>query len=522
MIDEKIKQFLPAGANFEFSGNSAVFEVPAGEIIKLAAALRANSMFSLKLITATDERAENGCFRIWYVYGVSSENIFIIPYIRLSGTEEFPSVASAVHEAWDYERRIQAFFGLTPAGHPDARPIILHSNWPGDAFPLRKDFHWQTRPASAKVNYKFQKVKGEGIYEISVGPIHAGIIEPGYFKISVAGELIVLLEPKLGYTHKGSEKLFEVLPLNDKVRLAEKISGDSSFSHSLAFCQAIEQLGGITVPKRMLYLRVIFAEMERLANHLGDIGAIMLDTGYNFGGAQSARLREMVMRINQELSGSRFLRGVNVIGGITKDITKDNMDRLSEGLSGLLTDFSDVIAATESSSSLLNRLKGTGVLSYKVAKDRGVFGVPAKALGIAYDARRDFPYAAYKDVSIDNVATEQGGDAYARFCVRVKEVYASVKLIQSALSNIPDETGALPKAVTLKKDSFAVSCVEGWRGEIVYFVTTGADGKISRVFPRDPSCVNWALLRNASFENIVPDFPLINKSFNLSYSGNDL
>ncbi|MFA5948377.1 MAG: hypothetical protein WC806_05440, partial [Candidatus Gracilibacteria bacterium] len=398
-----------------------------------------------------------------------------------------------------------------------------HENWPASVFPLRKDFSWKKRPAFAHEAYRFQKVKGEGIYEIPVGPIHAGIIEPGHFRFSVAGEEIVLLEPKLGFTHKGSEKLFEVLPLDDKIRLSEKISGDSSFSHSLAFCQALEQLGEVTVPKRARYLRVIYAELERLANHFGDIGAIMIDTGFNFGGANGARLREMIMQINERISGSRFLRGVNVFGGVTKDIDIKEKEKLSSDLFKIIEDFSEVIEIAENSASLLNRLKKTGILSYEVAKNHGVLGVAAKAVGIKNDTRVDFPYAAYDELSLDEVETEQSGDVYARLRVRVKEVYASVKIIQKALNKLPEGHICIKTdKVILKKNAIALTLVEGWRGEILYFVTTDAQGDISRVCPRDPSFINWAALGNAGLENIVPDFPLINKSFNLSYTGNDL
>lgn len=513
----------------EFLDNAAVFEVPVSEITKVVGDLHGNENLSLKLITATDERASHGCFRIWYVFGVPKENGFIVPFLRLQNTEEFPSVTPTVHAAMNYERRIQTFFGLTPVGHPDPRPLILHDNWPTGVFPLRKDFGWHTRPAESKVGseshktYQFQKVEGEGIYEIPVGPIHAGIIEPGHFRFSVAGEEIVQLEPRLGFTHKGSEKLFEILPIADKVRLSEKISGDSSFSHSLAFCQALEQLSAAKVPKRARYLRVVFAELERLANHFGDIGAMMLDTGFNFGGAQGARLREIVMQINARLTGSRFLRGVNVIGGVTKDMTGEQKKELSADLTKIAKDFTEVMEVAENSTSLSNRLKGTGELSRKTADDLGIMGIAGKATGIGKDTRVDYPYAAYDELSLGNVATEHHGDVYARFRVRVREAFASIDIIKQAILNMPE--GAIrehSEKVSFTKNALAVSLVEGWRGEIAYFIMTDVHGNISRVVPRDPSFVNWSGLGEAGFGNVVPDFPLINKSFNMSYSGNDL
>lgn len=523
MMKEKIQQYIPQDAKAEFCGSTAVFEIPVSKIIDVVMDLHSKHHLDLKLITATDERKESGCFKVWYVFGAPQENIFVVPYILLKDTNEFPSLSNAIHSAWNYERKIKTFFGLTPLGHPDLRPIILHENWPTDAFSLRKDFDWQTRPEEARGEYKFQKVEGEGIYEIPVGPIHAGIIEPGHFRFSVAGESIVLLEPKLGFTHKGSEKLFETLSLDDKVRLSEKISGDSSFSHSLAFCQVLEQLSGIAVPKRSLYLRVIYAELERLVNHFGDIGAIMIDTGFNFGGAQGARLREIIMQINERIAGNRFLRGINVIGGVTKDIDSQEKEKLLRDIINIRKDFSEIIAIAKNSVSLMNRLKGTGALSFEIAKDCGAVGVAAKAIGIQNDARADYPYAAYDEVSLENISTEQSGDVYARFLVRVEEAYQSMEIIKKVLYKLPSgPIKAEIDKVVFQKNACAVSVVEGWRGEIVYFATTDSNGNISRVAPRDPSFVNWTLLRDAGFDNVVPDFPLINKSFNLSYTGNDL
>ena len=522
MTSQTTDSIIPAGYQIERHGRLSVFAVSPSAIARVALYLHQEKRLPLMIITATDERKEQGAFKIWYIFGVPGENRFVAPYICLADTEEFPSLAPAIHETWEYERLIQTFFGLRPVGHPHPLPLILHENWPADAFPLRKDFHWQTRPETAHGVYPFQQVAGEGIYEIPVGPIHAGIIEPGHFRFSVAGEEIVLLEPRLGYTHKGSEKLFEELPLPDKVRLSEKISGDSSFSHCLAFCQALEELGSVAAPKRALQLRVIYAELERLANHLGDLGAIMLDAGFSFGGSQCSRLREMIMQINERLTGSRFLRGVNSIGGVTRDIGLETALPLVDELRKIMKDFSEVMAIAENSASLLNRLETTGTLLPKIASEHGVVGIAAKALGIVNDARRDYPYAAYGRLYVAETFAKTGGDVYARFMARVVEVYGSIKMIQQALAGLP--AGAIKAAdaeITFRKNSLALGIVEGWRGNIVYLIRTDGQGEISRVALRDPSFLNWTLLGYAATGCIVPDFPLINKSMNLSYSGND-
>ncbi|MHB8828137.1 MAG: NADH-quinone oxidoreductase subunit D-related protein [Syntrophales bacterium] len=523
MTSQTTDSIIPAGYQTERHGRLSVFAVNPSAITKVALYLHQEKRLPLMLITATDERKEQGAFKIWYIFGVPGENRFIAPYICLADTEEFPSLAPVIHETWEYERLIQTFFGLRPVGHPHPLPLILHENWPADAFPLRKDFHWQNRPETAHGVYPFQQVAGEGIYEIPVGPIHAGIIEPGHFRFSVAGEEIVLLEPRLGYTHKGSEKLFEELPLKDKIRLSEKISGDSSFGHCLAFCQALEELGSVAAPERALQLRVIYAELERLANHLGDLGAIMLDAGFSFGGSQCSRLREMIMQINERLTGSRFLRGVNAIGGVTRDIGLETALQLVDELRKIMKDFSEIMAFAENSASLLNRLETTGALMPKIAREHGIVGIAAKALGIVNDARRDYPYATYDRLYVAETFAKTGGDVFARFMARVVEVYGSIKMIQQALAGLP--AGAIKAAdteITFRKNSLALGIVEGWRGNIVYLIRTDGQGEISRVAPRDPSFLNWTLLGYAANGYIVPDFPLINKSFNLSYSGNDL
>lgn len=522
MITEKISKYIPKNSDFKICGNTAEFKVATSDIKEIVKKLYIEDGFSLKLITASDERKQEGVFKIFYIFGIPKENIFLAPYIAVKAGEEFPSVALIVHEAWNYERKIRTFFGLEPVGNPDKRSIILHENWPSDVFPLRKDFQWNKHPKAVKGVFDFQKIEGDGIYEIPVGPIHAGIIEPGHFRFNVAGEEIFSLEPRLGFVHKGTEKLFETLPLSEKIRLSEKISGDSSFSHSLAFCQALESLAGVGISERAKYLRVIFSELERLANHFGDAGAIMLDAGFNFGGANGARIREMVMQLNEKYGGNRFLRNINTIGGVLKDINTEEGEELISALENILEDFEEVVKISMTNSGLLNRLQGTGILTYEIAKSHGAMGVAAKAVGFPKDARADYPYAGYKNISIE-VAQEKSGDVMARFNIRVKEVRESVKIIKIAVDKLQNEENKnIPQGINLKPNTLAVSVVEGWRGDIAYFVKTDQDGNVARVDVRDPSFLNWACVEHAGPGNIVPDFPLINKSFNLSYSGNDL
>jgi Ni,Fe-hydrogenase III large subunit/Ni,Fe-hydrogenase III component G len=517
-----VAQAVPDAYSVRQDGNAFLFDVPSGEIVDCCKRLYGEYLLPLKSITATDRRKEGKGFQIYYVFGVPSEQIFLIPVLTIQDEGTFPSVTSFIHEASGYERKIYSFFGLRPEGHPGLTQMILHENWPETIFPLRKDVDWQTRPSDAHGTVPFQKVEGEGIYEIPVGPVHAGIIEPGHFRFSVAGEEIVLLEPRLGYTHKGIEKCFETKSVEEGIRLSERVSGDTSFTHSLAFCQAIERLAGIEVSKRATYLRVIFSELERLANHLNDIGFIMLDTGFSFGGSHGARLRERIMQLNERLTGNRFLRGVNAFGGVRCDIDSKSRESVLQELESLHKDFSEVIEIANESTSVLNRLTGTGTIDRQIAIDHGAIGIAGRAVNIAHDARIEYPYAAYDKLPFE-IALESDGDVRARWLVRIKEVHSSMKLIEQAFHEMPGSGKLLSeKEIVLQGNRLGIGITEGWRGEILYIVMTDADGHLSRVDVRDPSFLNWNLLGYAGKGNIVPDFPLINKSFNLSYSGYDL
>jgi len=259
-----------------------------------------------------------------------------------------------------------------------------------------------------------------------------------------------------------------------------------------------------------------------LANHFNDVGFVMLDTGFSFGGANGTRLREQIMQWHERLTGSRFLRGVNTIGGVTKDISADTSKALLQDLQKIQKDFREFIDISEDSASLLNRLEGTGQLDYQIATDHGVLGVAGRALGIVSDSRIDYPYAAYNKIKF-NIALEKNGDVRSRLYVRIKEIFASFSIIEQALASMPTSGKLVFEGkVELRKNSYGVGSAEGWRGEVFYFVVTDNEGQITRVDVRDPSFINWAVLGYAGKGNVVPDFPLINKSFNLSYSGHDV
>ena len=520
MIKQVRPAYVPQDASVTSDGLVCQFVIEPAETTKTLRQLLESDDLTFKMIDAAHDNGRE--FRLYYVFADTKLHTFIVVVLPLVDTIEFATIARVIPAAGKYEDKLCELFGLHVTGRGPSQRMLLHENWPENLHPLRKDVKWDMRPEPARGNYQFQVVSGEGIYEIPVGPIHAGIIEPAHFRISVAGEEIVLLEPRLGFAHKGIEKLFEQLPLAKQIALSEKIAGDTSFSYSLAYCQAIESLAGILVEPEHGQARVLFSELERLANHFGDIGGIMNDAGFNFGGAGGARLRETILRLNDRLSGSRLLRGINTFGGVAIGLSPAQITDLQAELPLVERDFEQVISIAENSVTLLNRLKGTGALALDVAARFGMMGPVGRASGQDVDVRRDFPYAGYGRLPSISVPVETSGDVYARFRVRVREVGNSFKVIDEVLTTMSSIVPLLSeKMIKLCNNSLAIGCTEGWRGEILCVVHTNAEGVISRVAVRDPSFVNWLGVSEAVFGGVVPDFPLVNKSFGLSYSGND-
>jgi Ni,Fe-hydrogenase III large subunit len=361
-------------------------------------------------------------------------------------------------------------------------------------------------------------VAGEGVYEIPVGPVHAGIIEPGHFRFSVLGETIIDMKSRLYFTHKGTEKLFEGRTPAEGVALAERISGDTTAGHALAYCEALEALAGVEAPARARGLRVVLVELERLYNHVGDIGMILNDTGYGVGHAHCFRIRERLLRLNKAAAGHRLLRGALVPGGVARDVTP-GLD-VGREVEAALADFEEIVALSLENTLVMDRLEGTGRLTTRIARDHGVLGFVARASGIDADARRDHPCAAYRGLRL-RVPVFDDGDVKARLLVRVEETRASAALIRQVLAALPAGPLTTPLPA-LRPHEPAFAMVEGWRGAIVHWVMAGGDGRLARVKVCDPSFLNWRPLSYALLGNIVPDFPLCNKSFNQSYSGNDL
>jgi Ni,Fe-hydrogenase III large subunit/Ni,Fe-hydrogenase III component G len=484
----------------------------------LAGLLRTGFGAELLFMAAADRRADRAVFEVHYLFAPEREHWFL--HATAAVPADAPAISSLAtfhYPASRFEREIYDLFGITADGHPDPRPLVRHGFWPADYFPLRKDAGGREFTDDGRA-FPFTEVAGEGVYEIPVGPVHAGVIEPGHFRFSVVGETIIDMKSRLYFTHKGTEKLFEGREPAAGVELAERISGDTTVGHALAFCQALEAAAGVRVPERAQYLRVILLEAERLYNHVADVGMIANDTGYAVAHSHCFRIRERLLRLNKRLTGNRLLRGGIVPGGVGADLPA-GLD-LPRELEAALQDFDEIVGLTLENTLVLDRLEGTGFLTTRTARDHGVLGYVARASGIDVDARRDHPFAAYDRLAF-RVPVFDSGDVKARTLVRVQEARESVKLIRQAVDRLPAGPLAVPLPA-LPAFAPAFSLVEGWRGTIIHWVMGGPDGRLYRVKVMDPSFLNWRPLSYALLKNIVPDFPLCNKSFNQSYSGNDL
>ena len=498
------------------------YRIDQSRLPELARFLHEKLQGRLALLFAVDCRPLAEKYEIHYVFALSAGLPWVLLTIELAGQERlFTSITPSVHAAQWYEREIRDLFGLIPQGHPDLRRLVRHEHWPKGTHPLKKDFPWDKPIGRQQGSYRFRHIEGEGVFEVPVGPIHAGIIESGHFRFSVAGEPIMQLEVRHFWKHRGIEKLFEQHTLTGAVPLAERVSGDTTVGHSLAFCQAVETLLRIEIPRRARYLRSLLLELERFHNHLGDVGAICNDTAYALAHAHCSRMKELLLQLNDRLTGSRFLRGTMAIGGVLKDMSAIQWGDVVDVLDCLEKDFSELESIIFANASLTDRLETTGVLTERTAWDHGVIGVVGRASGIDQDVRRDRPFAAYDEVPV-NVVLYRYGDVRARLRVRMDEIHESIRLIREIRHKMSQGPIVATSDHVPQPGEWALSAVESWRGEVLYVVMAGEHGHIHRCKVRDPSFVNWPAIQWAVVGNIIPDFPLINKSFNLSYAGNDI
>jgi len=465
----------------------------------------------------------------------------------------YPDLSDLFAFATRMQRAAADLLGIEAEGAQDKRPWLDHGAWPAGLRPLRRDaVSSDCGPRGEATDYAFVRVEGDGVHEIPVGPVHAGIIEPGHFRFSVVGEKVLRLEQRLGYTHKGIERRFTELAPLDAHRLAGRVSGDSTVAFAWAYCMALESAAGCKVPPRANWLRALMLERERVANHLGDLGALANDAALAFGLAQCSRLREDWLRLSREAFGHRLMMDCVRPGGVAADLDAAAPDRLRSQCAAIEDELRTLRGIYEEHAGLQDRFMSTGRVAPELAAQLGLTGLAGRASGQAADLRCDHRWAPYDGLAV-KMAVRTEGDVAARVAVRFDEAFESLRLIRTMCAQLP--RGATQVDVTLPSAAaFGAGWVEGWRGEVFVALELGSDaGRLGQapVRPRseggsnsrtpgatlpvtrsgaiirrchchDPSWQNWPVLEHAVIGNIVPDFPLINKSFNLSYSGQDL
>lgn len=425
----------------------------------------------------------------------------------------FPSVGARHPPAVRLERAIASLYGYRPEGAPDTRPWLDHGVW-GVAHPLGG-----AAPARAAEPYTFLPVEGEALHQVPVGPVHAGIIEPGHFRFTANGEFVVRVEERLGYVHKGIESLMAGASLERAATLAARTSGDSTVGYSWAFAGAIEAAAQVAVPPRALYLRALMAEIERLANHLGDIGAVCNDASFALMHAQTAILRERVLRAADACFGHRLMMDVIVPGGVARDLAADGAGALRALVAELRKRFPRLVELYDKTASLQDRTVTTGIVKPDYARQFGAGGFVGRAAGRAFDARRAPGYAPYDALTFE-VPVLEAGDVNARVWVRIREVEQSLSLVGQILHRLPQ--GELRADVAVRGACEGMAYREAFRGDVLAWLRLDAGGRVARCHLRDASWFQWPLLETAIENNIIADFPLCNKSFNCSYSGHDL
>jgi Ni,Fe-hydrogenase III large subunit len=427
-----------------------------------------------------------------------------------------PSLAVFHAPASRLERAISDLFGIALVGHPDSRPWLNHGCWPVQA-PLGSG----ELPFTPWRPYTFLEASGPSLHHIPVGPVHAGIIEPGHFRFTASGETVVRLEERLGYVHRGVEKLLSGAPIEQAAKIVGRASGDSTVAYSLAFARAVELAVDFAPSTRAVWLRAIMAELERIANHLGDFGAICNDASFSMMHAECGILRELTLRASDQAFGHRLMMDRIVPGGVRADLGRAGIDAILALTRELRNRFPELVELYENTASLKDRTVGTGTVSADLALEYAAGGYVGRASGRTFDTREAVPYPPY-DVLPIQVALRQEGDVDARVWVRILEIQNSIGWLESAVQSLPAGEVLTPPMVQRHSTTEATTIVEGFRGDVLCHVRIGVDGRIERCHVRDPSWFQWPLLESAIYGNIVADFPICNKSFNCSYAGHDL
>jgi Ni,Fe-hydrogenase III large subunit/Ni,Fe-hydrogenase III component G len=459
-------------------------------------------------------------YTLVYIFEKRNAPSLVVLKRHLASLQGF-SVAHLYPSASWFEREIKDGFGIDFPNAFDKRRLFLHETYPDSFHPLCKNFSNQPVKTEKEIDtareYQFKKMDGEGVYQIPVGPVHAGIIEPGHFHFSVIGETIFNLEIRMFYKHRGLEKLAEGKKPDQCTRIAESISGDESVCNSVAFSMAVENICGVQVKPRAWFIRTILLEMERIYSHLGDMAGMIVDVAFARGASPFFILREEIFRHNDLLTGSRFAKGKICPGGINEDISNNRLEALSIMLDKLLNDFNTAVSWVRSTSTVIDRFENTGIIKPELVSPLNITGPAARASGIAIDTRIDHPYGLYSGLELSK-RIEQKGDVLARFDLKTAEIIDSIRIIKHAIKNLPETAISQPYQVS---DGSALVLIESPRGQNLHWVNI-KNGIIDRYKIRTASFCNWQVIEHAVLGNIVPDFPLINKSLNLSYSGTDL
>jgi Ni,Fe-hydrogenase III large subunit/Ni,Fe-hydrogenase III component G len=504
-----MKEFLPQAERLP--GALPAWHASTQDLRTIAEKARAQKA-RLVALWASDERTR---FSLHVAFGLRAGLLWLtVPLEREQ--PRYPGIADLFPAASRMQRAAYDLVGVHAQGGADHRKWLRHGAWPAGQFPLRKDF--EVTSETAPDHYPFIRVEGEGVHEIPVGPVHAGTIEPGHFRFSIVGETILKLEERLGYKHKGIEKRFEALGAEEGARLAGRVSGDSTVAYAWAYAMALEAAAGVEPPPRATALRGIALELERIANHLGDLGYLGNDVALSFGFFQFWRLKENLLRVHRELFGHRYLMDFIVPGGVARDLGQ--AEGLMKVLNTIRSEVATLRAIYDEHAGAQDRFIMTGQVTPELAERLGLTGFAGRASGLAYDLRCDHPVPPYDAVQV-NKAGHIRGDVAARVAVRFEELAESLRLIEKLVSQLPG--GARHASMgALEPGKRGCGWVEGWRGEVFIALDIGEQGRLHRVHAHDPSWQNWPLLERAVLGNIVPDFPLVNKSFNLSYSGHDL
>ena len=563
-LDKDIKEAVTE--NFYNQDNELVLKINLKDLKKVCLYFFKDLKFYLLSAFAADESKNDGNkFKIRYIFSHSSIDLFIIIETETGGT--FPSLSEEIPALNWYEREMKDLFGLIPEGHPDPRPLMLFpENYPQDIqnmHPLRKDYPFNFRPEFKKYGeYNYNKdVKGDGVFNILVGPVHAGIIEPGHFRFSMSGEPILQLEIRHFWKHRGIEKIAEGKTISETLSLAEKISGDHCVAHSLAFLTAAEKILNIKIPENALYIRTIYAELERLLCNINDFAWLFQDAGYSFGAQETFVLKEDIMELNKYLSGSRFNKGILSLGGINTCGNIDNLRKnvLKEKLSNFNKRYLNLKKMLLNSSTIGERFEETGYINKETILDLCALGFAARASGVPSDTRKEHPYLIYDKLRF-NSKVLKNRDVFARLLIRFYDIEESFSIITQCLNELPaedinksgreyadnnvnntgnnisknkskndrciiakdDKIDAAQQLSTNRLRSWALGYCESQRGNIMHFVELDEKSRISRWKIRDPSFHNWQLIEFAVIGDIIADFPIVNKSLNLSYAGNDL